>query len=182
MTALRAPEPAPAAAAGRANVPDRAWAVLLTILGLGVLLVAALIVAELSRIGAPALGQVGVKDFVTKSTWDPTRDLFGAAPPAECQGRSFLREGDRQAVIFGYFGGAVNVTDGMTSYHRFPADVLNQEIYQYTLMPTHITARFTPSWPSACATRSACRCGDAASRSAIRSLQPRPGRSIRIVR
>ncbi len=71
-------------------------------------------------------------------------DLFGAAPPAECQGRSLLREGDRQAVIFGYFGGAVNVTDGTTSYHRFPADVLDQEIYQYTLMPTHITALFTP--------------------------------------
>jgi phosphate transport system permease protein len=80
MTALREPERAPATAAARANLPDRAWAVLLTVLGLGVLLVAALIVAELSRIGAPALGQVGVKDFVTRTTWDPTRDLFGAAP------------------------------------------------------------------------------------------------------
>ena len=41
-----------------------------------------------------------------------------------------------------YFGGAVNVTDGQTSYHRFPADLATQDIFQYTLMPTHITARF----------------------------------------
>ena len=80
MTALREPERAPESAPARANVPDRAWALLLTVLGLGVLLVAGLIVAELWRIGAPALGHVGVKDFVTKSTWDPTRDIFGAAP------------------------------------------------------------------------------------------------------
>src|SRR5204863_9502399 len=38
------------------------------------------IVAELSRIGAPAIAHAGLKSFVTKSTWDPTRDLFGAAP------------------------------------------------------------------------------------------------------
>ena len=43
-----------------------------------------------------------------------------------------------------YFGGAVNVTDGQTSYHRFPADLATQDIFQYTLMPTHITARFCP--------------------------------------
>jgi hypothetical protein len=46
-------------------------------------------------------------------------------------------------VIFGYFGGAVNATDGRTSYHRYPAELATQEINQYTLMPTHITARFT---------------------------------------
>ena len=80
--AVRQPEPAPEPAAGSppGNVPDRAWAVLLTVLGLGVVVTAALIVAELTRIGAPALGHAGVKDFVTNTTWDPTRDLFGAAP------------------------------------------------------------------------------------------------------
>jgi len=72
----RAPEAAPA----RVNLPDRAWAILLTALGLGVLLVAAVIVAELWRIGAPAIAHTGLKDFVTRSTWDPTRDIFGAAP------------------------------------------------------------------------------------------------------
>jgi len=40
--------------------------------------------------------------------------------------------------MFGYFGGAVNVTDGRYTYHRYPEDLERQEIYQYTLMPTHI--------------------------------------------
>lgn len=52
----------------------------LTVLGLGVLAVAFVIVAELWRIGAPALQHTGVRQFVEKSTWDPTRDIFGAAP------------------------------------------------------------------------------------------------------
>ncbi len=72
-------------------------------------------------------------------------DLFGIAPPAENEGISMLtEEADREALIFGYFGGAVNVTDGRRTYHRFPVDLKNQEIYQYTVMPTHIFAMFTP--------------------------------------
>jgi phosphate transport system permease protein len=74
------PERFPESAPARGNLPDRAWVVLLTLLGLGVLCVAALIVAELTRIGGPAIGHAGLKDFVLRSTWDPTRDLFGAAP------------------------------------------------------------------------------------------------------
>jgi hypothetical protein len=38
----------------------------------------------------------------------------------------------------------VNVTDGRYTYHRFPADLARQEIYQYTVMPTHIFAPFLP--------------------------------------
>ena len=38
----------------------------------------------------------------------------------------------------------MNVTDGRYTYHRFPADLRHQEIYQYTVMPTHIFALFTP--------------------------------------
>ncbi|WP_127903906.1 sulfatase [Solirhodobacter olei] len=71
-------------------------------------------------------------------------DFWGVAPPVETQGVSVIRDNKREAVIFGYFGGAVNVTDGQTSYHRFPKHLKDQEIYQYTLMPTHITSRFTP--------------------------------------
>lgn len=71
-------------------------------------------------------------------------DLHGAAPAPETEGRSMLVPGDREAAIFGYFGGAVNVTDGRYTYHRFPADLRAQEIYQYTLMPTHLNQRFTP--------------------------------------
>ncbi len=71
-------------------------------------------------------------------------DLWGIKPPVEMQGCSLLQGEGHEAVIFGYFGGAVNVTDGRLTYHRFPADLRGQEIYQYTLMPTHITSRFTP--------------------------------------
>lgn len=70
-------------------------------------------------------------------------DLFGQAPPAETEGTSLLRDGQREAVIFGYFGGAVNVTDGRYTYHRYPADLHRQEIYQYTVMPSHINRPFT---------------------------------------
>lgn len=71
-------------------------------------------------------------------------DLYGVAPPAETEGRSLLGKDEREALIFGYFGGAVNVTDGRFTYHRYPDDLKNQEIYQYTVMPTHITRPFTP--------------------------------------
>jgi hypothetical protein len=46
--------------------------------------------------------------------------------------------------LFGYFGGAANVTDGRFTYHRYPNDIRTQEIFQYTLMPTHINMMFTP--------------------------------------
>jgi phosphate transport system permease protein len=64
----------------RVNVPDRAWGIGLTILGLAVLAVAAIIIAELLRIGGPALRHTGLVAFVTTSVWDVTRDIFGAAP------------------------------------------------------------------------------------------------------
>lgn len=91
----------------------------------------------------PGPGRV---DRLTQSTdIAPTMlDFWDIQPPPEVQGRSVLRGNDREAMIFGYFGGAVNVTDGQTSYHRFPDSIPDQEIYQYTLMPTHITERFTP--------------------------------------
>ena len=38
----------------------------------------------------------------------------------------------------------MNVTDGHYTYHRYPADLAPQEIYQYTLMPTHIFQPFSP--------------------------------------
>ena len=50
----------------------------------------------------------------------------------------------RDVALFGYFGGAVNVTDGRHTYFRYPPDIATQEIYQYTLMPTHIDSHFTP--------------------------------------
>ena len=64
----------------RANLPDRTWAIGLTMLGLGVLIVAGLIVAELWRVGGPAIAHTGLWRFVFNSTWDPTRDIYGALP------------------------------------------------------------------------------------------------------
>jgi arylsulfatase A-like enzyme len=75
-------------------------------------------------------------------------DLFGVAVPPEMEGHNILPAAGlvptRDAAIFGYFGGAVNVTDGRYTYHRFPADLRQQEVYQYTVMPTHIYSLFTP--------------------------------------
>jgi arylsulfatase A-like enzyme len=75
-------------------------------------------------------------------------DLFGQPAPEENQGFSLLSHlpGDRpyrDAAMFGYFGGAVNITDGRHTYHRYPFDLMKQEIYQYTVMPTHMRDLFT---------------------------------------
>jgi arylsulfatase A-like enzyme len=75
-------------------------------------------------------------------------DVFGQQPAPEMQGTSLLpllRNDDspRKGCLFGYFGGAVNVTDGRYTYHRFPADLRSQEIYNYTVMPTHLWERFS---------------------------------------
>ena len=75
-------------------------------------------------------------------------DLHDAPAPPNLRSRSILPLLDgapgHDAVIFGYFGGAVNVTDGRHTYHRYPPDLATQEIYQYTLMPTHIFDFFHP--------------------------------------
>ena len=80
VTTVREPERAPESASARSNLPDRAWAAVLGVLGLAVLVVAAVIVAELVRIGWPAVAHTGVVKFITTSVWDVTRDVFGALP------------------------------------------------------------------------------------------------------
>jgi phosphate transport system permease protein len=79
-SAERAPERLPHAAPARVNLPDRAWAVTLTVLGAGVLAVAAVIIAELWHTGGTSLTRTGAVAFVTRSVWDPTRDIYGALP------------------------------------------------------------------------------------------------------
>ena len=72
-------------------------------------------------------------------------DLHGADRPAAMTAHSVLEpEAGREAVLFGYFGGAVNLADGQRTYHRYPPDLRRQEVYQYTLMPTHIFDFFRP--------------------------------------
>ena len=76
-------------------------------------------------------------------------DLYGVEPPEETRAQSLLplldgAQSARAAALFGYFGGAINVTDGRYTYHRYPPDLMAQVINQYTLMPTHIFSFFTP--------------------------------------
>jgi arylsulfatase A-like enzyme len=75
-------------------------------------------------------------------------ELFGAEVPPEVEGKSLLPllerdEPRREAAMFGYWGGAVNVVDGRYTYFCYPKDMKNQELYQYTLMPAHMTKLFT---------------------------------------
>ena len=76
-------------------------------------------------------------------------DLHGAGTAPEMRSHSVLPLIDgapsaRDAVLYGYFGGAVNVADGRWTYHRYPPDLRTQEIYHYTLMPMHIFDFFPP--------------------------------------
>jgi len=97
-------------------------------------------------------GKAGVRRSALTQTIDlaPTfLDLFDVPSLADMQGRSLLPLLDadgslRSGALFGYFGGAINVTDGRYTYHRFPPDLRSQELYQYTLMPTHIWEPFRP--------------------------------------
>lgn len=74
-------------------------------------------------------------------------DLFDGTPSEACQGYSLRAaiagHSPREAVIFGYFGGAVNLADGRYLYQRCPEDFEAQTLYQYTLMPTHIHSFFS---------------------------------------
>lgn len=95
--------------------------------------------------------QAGTRRAALTQTIDlmPTLcDLFGAEIPAEVQGRSLLPlltvdEEQHDAVIFGYWGGGINVTDGRYTWFCYPRDMKNQELYQYTVMPAHMTKLFT---------------------------------------
>ncbi len=76
-------------------------------------------------------------------------DFFGVPLPADMEGRPLratLAADDpvREAALFGAFGGHINVTDGRYVYMRAPAPG-NQPLYEYTLMPTHIRTRFSPT-------------------------------------
>jgi hypothetical protein len=74
--------------------------------------------------------------------------MHGLEASPDMMGRSLLPvlKEDRKlrdALIFGYFGGAINATDGRLTYHCFPVDFEAVEINQYTLMPTHMNTLFT---------------------------------------
>jgi arylsulfatase A-like enzyme len=77
-------------------------------------------------------------------------EFFGVERPADMQGiplRDVIASNapTREAVIFGIHGGHVNVTDGRYVYMRAPVQPDNTPLYEYTLMPTHMRARFDVS-------------------------------------
>lgn len=101
-------------------------------------------------------GSVGRRCAALTQTIDimPTLlDIFGATVPPEVEGRSLLpllaapETADvlalREAGLFGQHGSSINVTDGRYVYLRYPSDILAKNLFQYTLMPTHIKTRFS---------------------------------------
>ena len=74
-------------------------------------------------------------------------EFYGTVRPSEVEGKSIvpLLEKDgkiREAALYGIFGGATNITDGRYTYFRYPSDMANQVLYEYTLIPAHPTSFF----------------------------------------
>lgn len=75
-------------------------------------------------------------------------DFFGVEIPKTMIGQSLSEtvaqdRPIRAAGLFGSFGGHVNITDGRYIYMRSPKDAKNAPLTEYTLMPTHMNARFS---------------------------------------
>ena len=67
--------------------------------------------------------------------------------PSSVEGKSVLNlmaeDGlHHEAVIYGLFGAATNVTDGKYTYFCYPTDFFEQEIHEYTLIPLHTKSFF----------------------------------------
>ena len=96
-------------------------------------------------------GEGGTRRRALTQTTDlmPTLlDMTGLETPTDVTGHSLLpvlggEGGNRESVIFGYFGAAVNVCDGRYSYFLYPTLPGAESLHEYTLMPTRMTARFS---------------------------------------
>ena len=89
------------------------------------------------------------QSMVQMIDWAPTLlRYFNQEVPQDMQGHDLqetIRSDKkvRDYGLFGVFSGHVNVTDGKTVYMRAPLSEQANEIYNYTLMPLHMTQRFT---------------------------------------
>jgi arylsulfatase A-like enzyme len=90
-------------------------------------------------------GRMGTRTNVVTQTPDlmPTiLKIFGQELPEEVQGTSVLelveRDASERSVIFGMFGGAIGVTDGTHTCFLYPPDLDDENLREYTLMPTHL--------------------------------------------
>ena len=75
-------------------------------------------------------------------------DLHGLAAPKEVEGHSLLPllgadTPIRDAVLYGHWGSAVNITDGIHTYFRYAPQDAPRQVFQYTLMPSHMATPFS---------------------------------------
>lgn len=100
----------------------------------------------------PRSGKRGERNGCLVQTIDlaPTLlDFFGVPVPGDMTGKPLkdtiaFERPIREACLFGVFGGHVNCTDGQYVYMRQPVYPYNEQLYEYTLMPTHMKAPFSP--------------------------------------
>lgn len=100
----------------------------------------------------PRCGQQGIRNRELVQTIDlaPTLlDFFGQPVPKDMMGLPLgktLADGShtRDYALFGYFGAHVNITDGSYVYMHAPKNHENAPLYEYTLMPCHMRAMFSP--------------------------------------
>lgn len=77
-------------------------------------------------------------------------DFFGAPVPPEVTARSLMpllaTDGPgHDAVLYGIFGGATNITDGRHTYLCYPDDDSSVVLNEYTLLPVHTASAFEAS-------------------------------------
>ncbi|WP_282926279.1 sulfatase [Helcococcus kunzii] len=75
-------------------------------------------------------------------------DYFNIDIPESMKGKPlrylFENKGPiRDAALFGYHGGHVNITDGKYVLMKGPVSPDNKPLFEYTLMPTHMRERFS---------------------------------------
>lgn len=89
------------------------------------------------------------KSLVQMIDWMPTiLNYFGQDIPKDVQGKCLdgVIQNDEpihDSILYGTFSGQINVTDGEYAYMRSALPEYKDEVYNYTLMPQHMTKRFT---------------------------------------
>lgn len=73
-------------------------------------------------------------------------DFFGQPVPKDMDGRPLKDTIDtdkpvHDCILYGYFGGNTNITDGRYTYFRGPVSPRNEPLYEYTLIPAKMGER-----------------------------------------
>ncbi len=90
------------------------------------------------------------QSLVQMIDWMPTLlQYFKVSIPQDVEGTpmdQIIRQdtASREYALYGTFSGHVNITDGDYAYMRAPVPGMENEVYNYTLMPTHMNERFSP--------------------------------------